>query len=116
MRTFVVKKTVSSRAQRGTFRAPKVPRCARDDTGMYSNSMRSAGNALESLDETIDVFLVVVDMRADPQPTEPRCGIDIFRRELFRQIRRHALRKMQAEHVRRAQLLVDHAHARVGQP
>src|SRR4029453_1829242 len=52
---------------------------------------RSQGNALEHLDEAVDVLLVVVDVRADPEPPEPRRGIDVLRRELLRQVVGHAL-------------------------
>ena len=74
----------------------------------------------EHFDEALDVLLVVVDVRADAQPAEPRRGIDVLRGELLGQIGRHALGEAEAEHVRRAQLrsstLTPGLREPVGQP
>ncbi len=56
----------------------------------------SGRNAAEHLDETLDVLLVIVDVRADAQAPEPRCDMDVLRGQLLRQVGRHALRETSA--------------------
>src|SRR5215475_7850633 len=50
--------------------------------------------------ETFDIGLVVIDMRADAQTTEARCHEDVLPREPLGQALRHPVAKAQAHDMR----------------
>ena len=68
------------------------------------------------LDEAIDIRLVVINMRADAQAAEARGDENVLGGELRHQPMRHAVRKAQAQNVRRPHARVRNVHARSRKP
>src|SRR6516164_6797964 len=66
-------------------------------------------------DKAVDVFLVVVDVRADPHAAHAGRDVDALRRQPLDQASRHAGRKLHAQDMRRPHRGSGYSHAVVAQ-
>ena len=71
-----------------------------DDVGGSVWRVSGSRQSTERRQEGFDVGRVVVDMRADPQPPQPRRDMHVARRQRLDQPRAHPAGKAQAQHMR----------------